>query len=256
MTKAEDEKSRFVEALDKAANEGCAISFFWRDDDATEPTDELDRLLALFAEEELPLGLAVIPEPASPELAERLKHLPGVAVLQHGLAHRDHSHEGEKKSEFPASRDLRRCLTDIELGRERLHALFSSPLPVFVPPWNNIADAVAEALPSLGIFGLSRLGRSRGLAGERNAHLDVIEWRTTRAFIGREVAWRCLADEAQKRLAGEEGPIGILTHHLAHDDGCWDFSAELVELLCDHRGAAMPPVADIFGLATSGGGGD
>jgi len=249
---AEDEKNRFRAALERAAEEERPISFFWRDDDAVEPTDELDRLLVLFAEHRLPLGLAVIPEPAQPELAERLKDEPNVAVLQHGLAHRDHSQEGEKKSEFPASRDFRTCLTEIELGRERLYALFAAPLPVFVPPWNNIADSVAEALPGVGLFGLSRLGRNRGLPGERNTHLDVIDWRTTRAFVGSEAAWRCLADEAEARLAGEKLPIGILTHHLAHDEGCWDFSAELLGLVSGHPGAKMPPVAEIFGLATSG----
>ncbi|WP_051631304.1 polysaccharide deacetylase family protein [Afifella pfennigii] len=254
MNESERQKERFLAALAGAAATGEPIRFFWRDDDAVEPTPALEQLLALFGEEGAPLSLAVIPEPARPALAQRLKREPKVAVLQHGFAHRNHARPGEKKSEFPASRALAASLGDIEAGWARLENLFAAPLPVFVPPWNRIAAPVAERLAGLRFAGLSRYGPSRGVRGERNAHLDIVDWRGTRGFIGREAAFQRLAEEAEARLAGDRQPVGILTHHLVHDAECWEFCAELVRLLAEHPGAAMPAISEIFRLNADEGG--
>ncbi|WP_128292488.1 polysaccharide deacetylase family protein [Afifella aestuarii] len=252
-----EEAERFCARLDAAAETGRALSFWWRDDDATEPTPELDRLAGLFGEideaRRPPLGLAVIPDGARPALVDRLAREPYIAILQHGLAHRNHAQEGEKKSEFPLSRPLTNCLADVKTGRTRLLQLFDGRLlPVFVPPWNNVSHPVLEGLTALGIQGLSRFGATKGACGECNTHLDIIEWRHTRGFIGREAAFRLLTEEAERRLAGASEPIGILTHHLAHDQACWDFSRELLTLLANHPGAAFPPLQELFALREPG----
>ena len=52
--------------------QGLVLPIWWRDDDATEPTPALDRLLGLAASLGAPLHLAVVPEPAGPDLAARL----------------------------------------------------------------------------------------------------------------------------------------------------------------------------------------
>ena len=44
--------------------QGLVLPIWWRDDDATEPTPALDRLLGLAASLGAPLHLAVVPEPA------------------------------------------------------------------------------------------------------------------------------------------------------------------------------------------------
>ena len=52
--------------------ERCTLPFWWRDDDAIEPTPALDRLDALAATLDIPVHLAVIPDPARQSLAARV----------------------------------------------------------------------------------------------------------------------------------------------------------------------------------------
>src|SRR6185437_7317815 len=90
-----------VAELDRWREAGRVAPLWWRDDDATAPTAELARLLALA--DAAPLALAVIPAGAGPDLAAALAGRPRVAVLQHGWRHADHAAIG-KKSEYPQER--------------------------------------------------------------------------------------------------------------------------------------------------------
>ncbi len=94
---------------------------------------------------DLPLALAVIPKGATTALAERLRTEPRVAVLQHGWQHKNHAAEGEKKIELGGERPTAEVLDELRRGCERLQTLFPEKfLPVLVPPWNRIADAVRD----------------------------------------------------------------------------------------------------------------
>ena len=79
--------------------------FWWRDDDATDATPALDRLLGLHRAAKVPLALAIVPANATPALADRLAQTPGVDLLQHGYAHTNHASASDKKMELglPAS---------------------------------------------------------------------------------------------------------------------------------------------------------
>src|SRR6187455_1473895 len=84
--------------------EGLELPIWWRDDDAIVPTEALDRLLALAEKFEAPLHLAVIPEPATPRLAERLSTVSTAFVLTHGWRHQNHAPPDKKKAEFGSHR--------------------------------------------------------------------------------------------------------------------------------------------------------
>ena len=69
---------------------GRTATLWWRDDDATQPTPALARLLALAARFGQPLHLAVIPAQLDAGVAGALAGRSEVRVLQHGYAHIDH----------------------------------------------------------------------------------------------------------------------------------------------------------------------
>ena len=64
---------------------GRAPTFWWRDDDASEPTAAVQRLLGLCQASAVPLALAVVPLTAVPALFERST----ARVLMHGTDHRN-----------------------------------------------------------------------------------------------------------------------------------------------------------------------
>ena len=207
---------------------GRAVEFWWRDDDATAPTAPVKRLLELSATSGVPLALAVIPRDAKPELFERMS----AQVLMHGTDHRNRAREGDKKTEFPPGDDP---LDRLARARERLAALAGKAfVPVLAPPWNRFRPDLAPALPSIGLRGLSGFGARGPMRGvlEVNTHVDIIDWRDTRAFCGEAAALAAAVRHlAARRTGGADAtePTGWLTHHELHDDAAWSFLSHLFE---------------------------
>lgn len=230
-----------TDEFDRWADQGLTATLWWRDDDAIAPTPALDRLLD--AAGPVPLTLAVIPALAEPELAARLAGRPQVAAVQHGYAHRNHETVG-KKAELGAARPVAEVAADLAVGFARLTTLFGGQFrPMLVPPWNRIAAAVVPALPRLGLTALSTAkARDARLAApglvQVNTHVDPIDWRGTRGFMGEiatvEMFCRHLADRRAGRVDRHE-PTGLLTHHLVHDAGLWQFLPRLIEVAAAHR---------------------
>ncbi len=253
--------------LDIWHSAGRTASFWWRDDDAVTSTPALQRLLGLV--EDVPIGLAVIPGEARPELVRLLEAHDRVAVLQHGWRHTNHAGRDEKKSELGRTRPLRERLDELASGRDRLSSLFGDrALPILVPPWNRIGEDLIRELPALGFRGLSMgsippLGRREKLPiigllnraetlsvpGLRqvHVHVDLIDWRGTRGFIGEgnalSLVLRHLGD---RRRHGIKGPIGILTHHLVQDAETDDFLRQLFGALRRHRAARLAPIPELL----------
>ncbi len=246
-------RSRFSELLSIAADRPRPIPFWWRDDDAETATPALDRLLALARRHDLPLALAVVPKRATRELAERLAREPDVSVLQHGWSHRNHAPAGGKKAELGDQRPLDEVLGDLGQGFARLTALFPGHfLPVLVPPWNRIADPVRVALGEVGLTGLSTFGpAASGDPREVNTHLDIFAWKPARRSLERAEAYSWLAAEVERRLAGDPEPIGILTHHLVHEEASWTLLEEIFGLIAKHPGVAWPTIRELFAALPS-----
>jgi hypothetical protein len=228
---------------------GKIATFWWRDDDAVTDTPALRRLLGLRAALEVPLALAVIPARADSALAACLRA--EVAILQHGYAHRNHAPASGPKAELGADRPLADIARELAQGWDHLGQLFARPLPVMVPPWNRIAAEVRAELTGWGYRGLSTF-KPRRVAGsliEANTHLDIIDWGGTRSFWGdARVLEDAVEHLALRRTGGCDGaePTGLLTHHLAHDDGCWAFVEEFVARTRRHAGARWLEARDIF----------
>jgi peptidoglycan/xylan/chitin deacetylase (PgdA/CDA1 family) len=214
---------------------GRTATWWWRDDDAIEPTPALQTLVSLSDT----VALAVIPSRMRPELGDFLRAHPGIAVLQHGFAHVNHARSDERKSEFPDSRDTRSALDDLRRGSRILQDAFGiEALPVLTPPWNRAGDGVLAGLRELGFTGLTRYLPRRAAQihdlKQVNTHVDMIDWKGNRGFVGESEALTLLIGHLAARRAGAvdpDEPTGLLTHHLVHDPATWRFLEKLRDFL-------------------------
>ncbi len=224
--------------LDAWRASGMRATFWWRDDDATRPGPRLDQLLDCAGAH--PLSLAVIPAQATSDLASRLRSAPNVTVLQHGYAHANHAPPQEKKAEFGPHRDTTSMSAELAAGRTRLKKLFGDQFrPIFVPPWNRFAEGLPAELHAMQFSGLSAFGtRDRDTALPRmNCHVDIIDWRGGRRFLGTETVLRGFVDHLKARRQGavdSKEPTGLLTHHRDHDAACWQFINDLLDMIKKH----------------------
>jgi hypothetical protein len=224
---------------------------WWRDDDAADATPALDRLLDLHRATEVPLALAIVPANATPALAERLARTPGVDLLQHGYAHTNHAPGTDKKMELGLHRPAMFVLGELGTGRMALERLFGDRvLPVLVPPWNRIAAQLVPTLPEVGYRGLSTFGirrRAYPVSGllQVNTHVDLIDW-TSRRFVGEAAALSAFEQALVASRTGTGEPLGVLSHHLAMDEGAWDFLNSFWGRLRNMPGTKITPAHDLF----------
>ncbi len=239
--------------LDAWAAAGRTATLWWRDDDASDLTPALERLLALHEMSGVPLALAVIPGRAQPTLARRLGQTAGVSVMQHGWRHLNHAPPGRPKAELGAERPPALVLGELQRGQMVLDDLFSRGwLRVLVPPHNRVAPLVAAGLPAAGYSGLStfnpRRAVPRGLT-QVNTHCDIMDWTTTRAFVGEEAALGQVVKHLAARRTGAadpDEPTGLLSHHLAHDEAAWRFVEAFLARTSAHRAAAWQAPEALF----------
>jgi len=245
--------------LDAWREMDLVATFWWRDDDAVAPSEALDRLLATALETGAPLALAVIPKNAEAALAARIDESgaegAAVGVLQHGYGHANHAGEGDKKIELGRERPTEIVIAELGVGWERLQKLFGPrALPVVVPPWNRIAPHIVPMLPEMGYRGLStfeartRVEAVRGLT-QVNTHIDVIDWKGARDFVGTETALDAAIDHLRARRTGaadRDEPTGLLTHHLAHDPPADDFIIDFIRRTRAHPAARWLPAETVF----------
>ncbi|HZW47901.1 MAG TPA: glycosyltransferase [Microvirga sp.] len=244
------------QALDRARDRGCAIRFWWRDDDAVADTPRLDRLLALSRHAKASLALAVIPHRLEASLGERLQNEDTAFALVHGWSHVNHASVGEKKAEFGAHRPVEAMTAEagraLQVAREKLDRKL---LPVFVPPWNRISPELVQQLPRSGFAALSAFNdRTAACPADGllqvNTHIDPIDWHGTRSLADRDRIVASLVVAIDRRARGEadrEEPVGLLTHHLVHDDVIWAFCEELMLYLAAREVPILPP-GEVFSM--------
>ena len=254
--------ARLEQELDDWDRAGKAATLWWRDDDAFAVTEELDRLLVLQDRSALPLCLAVIPEPAEAALAARLENTRQVHAAVHGYRHENHASAGEKKAEFGAERPVAVMTSEIAAAWKKVRTLFGDrAVPAFVPPWNRMTDDLCPHLPQLGLRALSRkaprepvdakpsIPATPGLA-VADVHVDIVDWRGTRGFIGESEALTQLSDCLRaRRLGRSSGPTGLLTHHAVMDEPGWGFLARLFAATAENRRVCWLSAPEAFSLA-------
>jgi hypothetical protein len=247
--------ARLAAELDRWPPGGA--TFWWRDDDAGAAGSAFDRLLALATAHGAPLALAVVPAWLEETVAAAIRDAaPGVLVVQHGYAHRNHEPPAPdgtrgRPAELGAARPVDTALGELAAGRARLAGLVPTRLrAALVPPWNRIAPAIQAALPGAGYRVLSTFGpRPAAAAGPGlhalNCHVDPIRWRADGRFGG---AARTL-DQVTAHLAARRGaevdpaePTGLLTHHRDLPPPAWACLDELLGRLETHPAVAFPPL--------------
>ncbi|MGO7905031.1 polysaccharide deacetylase family protein [Rhizobium leguminosarum] len=235
--------------LDRWQAAGRVARFWLRDDDAVEPTQALETLMALAGQSEVPLTLAVIPGLTGDALAARLVEDAAVAVAVHGWSHANHAGPERKKQELGGDRPADVVLGELGEGFRLLQRLHPARfLPVLVPPWNRIDAALIPALPGLGFAALSVYGRAKqgGPVPLLNTHVDIIDWHGTRGGRSETDLVAELVAELRHRFAGSDEPVGVLTHHLAHDAAAWDFLSVLFATTRRHPAVRWSPAAALL----------
>jgi hypothetical protein len=92
-----------------------------------------------------------------------------------------------------------------------------------VPPWNRLSREVAARIHEAGFTALSTNSwhEDGSSLPQVNTQIDIIDWANGRR--GQTIEWAM--GELLRRLeqARERGgaPLGILSHHLVHDERAW-----------------------------------
>lgn len=220
---------------------GLSPRLWLRDDDAVADTPALRRLLELIERHHAPLLLAVIPLNADATLARGLAGRDLVEPAVHGAHHTNHAPSGRRAEEMAIERGRAVVEHELAASRARLCELLGTRAGAwYVPPWNRIAPEVAAWLPALGFRAISTFGQDHvdgpGLA-QHNTHLDIIDWKNGRS--GRPLTWiddKLATELARARLAGGS-PVGVLTHHLAHDGAAWAAMEAIFAVVAQHSPA-------------------
>ncbi len=211
---------------------GLELPIWWRDDDAIEPSQNLDKLNTLSDEVGVPVHLAIIPRNLKSELAPYLKVETSFVPVVHGWSHTDHQKGDGPKNEFGSDRSLTDRREEAEQGLKVLQARFGDrAAPMFVPPWNRSSEDFVAELPSLGYRAYSTCNprlTANPVAGltQINTHIDPLYWRPAKRLSDpsrlADKTWRLLRRRRRGKSDATE-PFGLLTHHLAHFPEVWEF---------------------------------
>jgi hypothetical protein len=237
------------------ADSGLRAKFWVRDDDAVEVSEELLRLRDIAAKYRIRIGLALIPGRVSPDLVNFLDRSGSQFYpMCHGWKHVNHNAKNSP-GEFGADRPISSLITDARLALQLFSQLFGSAKAIFVPPFNNATPSLIKSLPNIGFFGVSLtpsylertlLKLSFGLnfrapvtipdlnRGRRiDVHVDLINWQAKTAHETGTIAGQILRQLRARRLGylSADVPIGLLTHHLAHDERVWSLCQDVLSVL-------------------------
>jgi peptidoglycan/xylan/chitin deacetylase (PgdA/CDA1 family) len=226
-------------------------------------------LRSLAAQQEVNIGLAVIPGLLEPELVDFLgAHSAAFFPMCHGWKHINHGDDSDP-GEFGARRPHADARGDAIRALETFCERFAGTPVVFVPPFGRISTAMIAALPGIGFSGLSggqrplerRAARlaarfawvpglniaRRGPLPRVDAHVDLINWHARSAEDVGIIADRVVGQLRLRRkgFLALRTPIGLLTHHRVHDERIWQLLDALVDFLRRH-GAEFVDVAGMF----------
>jgi peptidoglycan/xylan/chitin deacetylase (PgdA/CDA1 family) len=235
--------------LAKWADAGRKPALWFRDDDAVEPTLALERLIGLTRACGVPATLAVIPAPTGKDLARRLAPEGHISIAVHGWSHKNHAPTSKKKQELGPDRPQMTILSELRQGFQKLQPLYGEQfLPVLVPPWNRIEPSLLPRLADLGYRAISVYGPSKtGAPIPRvNTHVDIIDWHGTRGGRPHADLVRLVAAEMGRRFDGIDEPIGVLAHHLVHDETAWSFLARLFEETAGKASVGWRSLSDLL----------
>jgi hypothetical protein len=252
-----------VHELDRWQANGLIAKFWWRDDDAQFDNDAFKRLTDLAGSESLPLVLAVSPMLMPDRFVARLNGLRDVSVAAHGYRHINHA-TAPLKGEFGPDRPLEVMRREIEeLAGEFAVRFPDRGIAMFVPPWHGLDSRLISDLARVGFKVLSmfesRVSRGLGLAAAQLKTIGLALPRRSiklrRRSIERLDCSVSLLNYEGPNITGNprslekvlralwarrlgflpvEQPIGILTHHLLHDEDAWAYLSQILMVTARH----------------------
>lgn len=251
------------------ADRGLTAVFWLRDDDAVTITPALERLEVLARRHDISVGLAIVPGRLQADLIARLMSPASPFFpMCHGWVHTNHA-APTRPAELAGPRPLEAIRADLAQARAVMAQALAVPAPFVVPPFGQIARSIAAELGALGFAGLSNqnsrpldhlvrlhakyeslppnpLGRPMWPA-RLDAHIDPIDWWRQTAREHSAVCERLLGELRLRRKGYKpaDSPIGLLAHHLVHDEAIWDSLDQLITLLKAAPSAVFPPVRDL-----------
>jgi Uncharacterized protein conserved in bacteria (DUF2334) len=234
------------ERADNASNDTTAV--FFRADDVAVPGRQFQRLVEIFAQNQVPLSLAVVPAWLTPPRWQTLARMgasrPNLWCWhQHGWRHRNHEPQG-KKQEFGPFRSVDALRADLERGRRRLNAIMGNTFsPIFTPPWNRCSEITLSLLQKMGYAAVSRSRGSQpptpsGLP-DHAVDVDLHTHKAPSAAIG----WQRLIDQMEGSL--RRPCCGIMIHHQRMNDAAFCFLDTLLQTLRQQRRLHMADIRDL-----------
>jgi hypothetical protein len=215
-------------ALKQWRDSGQQPVFWLRDDDAIERTKPLERLVDLTADFRVPVALAVIPAHTGPGLASYVDGRKHVRPVVHGWTHQNHAPADQKKQELGLHRPAGMVLDELRQSLAKMGDLFTRWSPVLVPPWNRIDAALIPSLREVGFSALSVFGPPKPSALPLvNSTVDIMDWHGTRGCRPHAALVADIFAQLEAARMGNAPPIGLLTHHLVHDEAAWAFLERL-----------------------------
>lgn len=197
---------------------------WWRDDDARQATAQLDRLLT--AASGLPLALAIVPDGDLAGLAGRLAKETALTLSQHGVDHQNRHPAGGRRSEHPPGATQAEISAAVARGRDAMRAAGLEPR-FYTPTWNEYDDGLLTAVREAGYVTFSAGINGYPTQGLKHigADVDFMRWKGAPQFKGSARILNLVRRrlEVRRRQRRYGAPIGILTHHLVHDEPTWAF---------------------------------
>jgi hypothetical protein len=112
-------------------------------------------------------------------------------------------------------------LEDLARGLSHVTGLHGArAVPMLVPPWNRIDAGLLSDLGSIGFAALSVFGPPKPASlAVINSNVDIMDWHGT-GCRDHGLLVQAIVAQLQHTFDGGE-PVGLLTHHLVHDESAW-----------------------------------
>ena len=270
-----------VNELDRWQARGLIAKFWWRDDDAQFANDAFARLIDLARSQSLPLVLAVSPMLMTDPFVAVLNGLHNVSVAAHGYRHINHA-TAPLTGEFGPDRSLEVMRREIEeLAGEFAVRFPDTGIAMFAPPWHAFDLRLVSDLARVGFRVLSKLesrvSRGLGLAAAQvkeirltlprrpikprrgpierlDCSVGLLNYVGPKATVDPRIFEKLVRALSARRLGflAVDKPIGILSHHLAHDEDAWTRLSQVLAVTRCHPAARYVQSTELsaqFGLS-------
>ncbi len=175
---------------------------------------------------------------------------PRVAVLQHGWQHKNHAARGREEDRARRKASALGCASTsfaaAAIGSARCSR---DPSPSSCRPGTASPKMCARRWTRSDFRASRPSARHRQTSRIRSTRISTFS--SGARCAGRSPAPRPMRGSLPKSSGGLTAmpePIGILTHHLVHEEASWALLDELFAMTARHPAARWPEIKELFGL--------